>query len=1086
MQVAKALYSVPGELVGKRLDARVDARTVKPYWRGELIKVHPVMAPGRRHTDPADLPAEVSVYAMRDLNTLQRKSSAHGTHVGADAAAVLAHPLPWTKMRQVYRLRFQRHPGRRETRQGPARFLRVTRGTARLFRREPSCSVSGCADGRTAAARVPRFLMSASDVGGRRATRADATTMVCTGSRGMTSVFPNSGADEDWNIHAIEQRWQRVWREERTWEVSNSAGAARRAYVLEMLPYTSGEPHVGHLKNYAVGDAVAHFLRRQGFYVLHPMGYDAFGLPAENHAIRTGKHPRISTDESIASFREQFERWGISIDWSREISTHLPDYYRWTQWIFLQFFRAGLAYRKAAAVNWCPQDATVLANEQVVGGRCERCDSLVEQRQLAQWFFRITDYAERLLNDLHALDWPHHVKVMQQNWIGRSEGAVISFPAGTADIDVFTTRPDTVFGATYLVLAPEHPLIDKIVVDTWPPDADPRWTGVAASPAEAIAAYRTATSHKSELQRQESKGKTGVFTGWYAKNPANGEQIPVFLADYVLAGYGTGAIMAVPGQDQRDWEFAATFGLPIIRTVQPSAGFDGEAYTGDGLAINSEFLNGMTVAEAKTTMTAWLEKHGCGYGTVQYKLRDWLLSRQRYWGCPIPVVHCESCDAVPVPERELPVELPDIADYTPRGKSPLAAAEDWVVTSCPHCGGPARRETDTMDTFVDSSWYYLRYCDPRNEDAAWSQDVLDLWMPINQYIGGIEHAILHLMYSRFVCKALTDLGHLSVQEPFATLFTQGMITRDGAKMSKSKGNVVSPQAIIERYGADTARCYVLFIGPPEQGADWSDTGVEGVNRFLRRLLRLSHQVVASDLATAPPATDPGRDVALRRKVAWAVQKVTADMSGRFAFNTAIAALMELTNECSKALQEGIDRRTVRFALSTAASLLLPFAPHTASECYYLLTGAHVWKQPWPESDVALLETQTIELACQINGKLRGLINVPRDAGDDAICEAALALDEIQRMDCWPLGQAGGGCTGQAGKHRRRLSSAFRPIEENAAAASEATGLSRALCPYPSRERRPAMAEAHGYAAAHSVGNIAPTRGRSQGSTRRKR
>ncbi|MGB6163626.1 MAG: leucine--tRNA ligase [Pseudonocardiaceae bacterium] len=568
-------------------------------------------------------------------------------------------------------------------------------------------------------------------------------------------------------------------------------------------------------------------------------------------------------------------------------------------------------------------------------------------------------------------------------------------------MEVFTTRPDTVFGATYLVLAPEHPLVDKIVADAWPSKVDSRWTGDAATPAEAVAAYRMATGIKSELDRQESTDKTGVFTGGYATNPANGEQIPVFIADYVLMGYGTGAIMAVPGQDQRDWDFATVFGLPIIRTVEPNEGFDGEAYNGEGPAINScqengLSLNGMGVAEAKKTIIAWLERHDHGNATVQYKLRDWLLSRQRYWGCPIPIVYCDSCGLAPVPEEQLPVRLPDIEDYMPKGKSPLAAAEDWVVTHCPRCGGPARRETDTMDTFVDSSWYYLRYCDPKNEQAAWGLPAVRRWMPINQYIGGIEHAILHLLYSRFLCRALADLGHLPVQEPFAALFTQGMITKNGAKMSKSKGNVVSPRTIIEKYGADTARCYVLFVGPPEQGADWSDTGVEGVYRFLRRLSRFTTQVATSDLATIGGPTDPERDIALRRKVAWAVKKVTDDMSGRFAFNTAIAALMELTNECSKALQDGIDRDVVKFALSTAASLLLPFAPHIASECYYQLTGEHVWKQPWPEPDEALLWSETVELACQINGKVRGRINVAQEASDDAIREAALRLDEVQQ------------------------------------------------------------------------------------------
>ncbi len=800
---------------------------------------------------------------------------------------------------------------------------------------------------------------------------------------------------EDFDPKTIDERWQRVWREERSWEVSNTAPAERTAYLLEMLPYTSGEPHVGHLKNYAVGDAVAHFLRRRGYYVLHPMGYDAFGLPAENHAIRTGKHPRLSTDESIAAFREQFERWGISIDWTRELATHQPEYYRWTQWIFLQLFHAGLAYRREAAVNWCPKDATVLANEQVVGGQCERCGALVEQRQLEQWFFGITAYADRLLDDLDGLDWPAHVKTMQRNWIGRSEGASVRFATDAEPIEVFTTRPDTLFGATYLVLAPEHPLVDALVADGWPADVDSRWTGGASTPDEAVAAYRAAAALKTELDRQESKEKTGVFTGAYATNPVNGAKIPVFVADYVLMGYGTGAIMAVPGQDQRDWDFAAEFGLPVIRTVQPSEGFDGEAYPGDGPAVNSGFLDGLGVAEAKRTIISWLEENGHGAPTVTYKLRDWLLSRQRYWGCPIPIVYCDSCGVVPVPQDSLPVELPDVRDYAPKGSSPLATAEEWVATTCPECSGPARRETDTMDTFVDSSWYYLRYCDPRNTEAAWDAQAVGRWMPINQYIGGVEHAILHLLYSRFLMKALADLGHLPVQEPFGALFTQGMITRNGAKMSKSKGNTVSPREIIDRYGADAARCYVLFMGPLDQGADWSDTGVEGVYRFLRRLFRSTVQVAGTDAAVVGASPDPDRDLALRRKTAWAIRKVTDDMSGKFAFNTAIAALMELTKDVSKALQDGIDRETAAFALSTTASLLLPFAPHMASECHHRLTGEHVWKQPWPEPDEELLRTETVELVCQVNGKIRARITVAQDASEEVVREAALGLDDIR-------------------------------------------------------------------------------------------
>jgi leucyl-tRNA synthetase len=642
------------------------------------------------------------------------------------------------------------------------------------------------------------------------------------------SGFPMFGAFEP---DRIEARWQAVWEAERTWQVPNADGGehqdhgsghgdgSRRAYVLEQLPYTSGEPHVGHLKNYTVGDAVAHFWRRQGRRVLHPMGYDAFGLSSENYAIKVGRHPRDTTDESIASFREQFKRWGLSIDWSREISSHDPAYYRWTQWIFLRLYRAGLAYRENAAVNWCPKDETVLANEQVIDGCCERCGSEVRMRQLEQWFFRITAYADRLLSGLDPLRWPGHVKTMQRNWIGRSEGAFIDFATPDAVIRVFTTRPDTLSGATYLVLAPEHPLVDALTAGSWTDGTDPRWTGGHASPREAVEAYRAAAATRSELERQAgAHAKTGVFTGGYAVNPASGRRIGVFIADYVLPGYGTGAIMAVPGQDDRDRAFAEAFGLPVAPAVQPPPGWTGQ-----------------DVAGAKSAAIAWLSAHGFGEPAVTYHLRDWLLSRQRYWGCPIPVIHCGSCGVVPVPDDQLPVRLPDLDDYRPEGgRSPLARAEAWVNTQCPACGGAGRRETDTMDTFVDSSWYYLRYCDPRNEDAAWSAEAMAAWMPADQYVGGVEHAILHLLYSRFVVKALADLGHLPVTEPFASFFGQGMITRNGAKMSKSRGNGVSPKVIIDRYGADAARCYVLFIGPPRQDAEWSDQGIEGVHRFLRR------------------------------------------------------------------------------------------------------------------------------------------------------------------------------------------------------------------------------------------------------------
>jgi leucyl-tRNA synthetase len=862
--------------------------------------------------------------------------------------------------------------------------------------------------------------------------------------------------DNRYEPQEIEPRWQAVWAREHTWEVSNepAAGVTEGApeppssYVLEMLPYPSGEPHIGHLKVYSVGDAIAHFHRRLGRRVLHPMGYDAFGLPAENHAIKTGVNPRESTAASIASFQRQFRSWGISIDWSRELATHEPRYYRWTQWIFLQLLHSGLAYRKEAAVKWCPKDQTVLANEQVVDGHCERCGAEVEIRQLEQWFLRITDYAERLLGDLEEIDWPEHVKTMQRNWIGRSEGAEVTFrcadldPAHPVDYPVFTTRPDTLFGATFFVMAPEHPDVLRLVAGT--------------EQEQAVREYvNHALTESNEERGAADKPKTGVALGRTVTNPVNGEEIPMYVADYVLMEYGTGAIMAVPAHDERDYAFARAQGLPIRRVIegppasppeggdQQSSGGDNQGsgrdnqgsgvddqglpYTGDGPLVNSHpDFDGMGNREALAAIVRWLDREGKGHASVNYRLRDWLVSRQRYWGCPIPVVYCADCGMVPVPEEQLPVELPEIEDYAPRGRSPLAAAEEWVTTQCPACGGPARRETDTMDTFVDSSWYFLRYCDAANDAAAWDPAVLRRWMPVDQYIGGVEHAILHLMYARFFTKALADLGHLDFQEPFRALFTQGMVTKDGAKMSKSRGNVVSPASIVERYGADTARCYILFIAPPDQDADWSDEGVEGMHRFLSRLWRLAAEVAEREgtppyadrssnggsagphaalpgeahapprqSAHAPTGTDlEGDDLELLRKAHWAIDKVSTDLR-RFTFNTAIAAVMELLNEASR-LREQASLPTLSFALSTAASLLFPFAPHVSADVYDRLNGGQrVWEQPWPQVDPALLEREVYELVCQVNGKLRDRVQVPAAATPEQLKELCRAAPNVQ-------------------------------------------------------------------------------------------
>ena len=814
-------------------------------------------------------------------------------------------------------------------------------------------------------------------------------------------------AERRYDPKQIEPKWQEIWARERTWEVSNDPDehdGREKSYVLEMLPYPSGEPHIGHLKNYALGDAIAHFHRRIGQRVLHPMGYDAFGLPAENNAIKTGVHPREATNRSIASYRHWFHRWGISIDWSRELATHEPTYYRWTQWIFLKLFERDLAYRKKAAVKWCPNDQTVLANEQVIDGRCERCGALVEVRQLEQWFFRITDYADRLLDDLDTIDWPEHVKAMQRNWIGRSEGAEVVFRCEELAIDysVFTTRPDTLFGATFFVMAPEHPDVFKLAQGT--------------EYEQQVHEYvNRAITESVELRGAADKPKTGVPLGRTVTNPVTGEQIPMFVADYVLMEYGTGAIMAVPAHDQRDYDFAKAFGLPIRQVVAPeavegaaqareAAGEDatGEqgaftSHTENEVLINSGQFSGMNAVKGQQAIVEWLDREGKGHFSVSYKLRDWLVSRQRYWGCPIPIVYCDRCGLVPIREEDLPVELPDIEDYQPKGRSPLAAAEDWVNVRCSECGGRARRETDTMDTFVDSSWYYMRYCDARNDHAAWDRRALAAWMPVDQYIGGVEHAILHLLYSRFFVKALADMQLLDVQEPFQALFTQGMILGpDGIKMSSSKGNVIAPSEIVERFGADAARCYVLFIGPPDQDAAWADTGIEGIHRrLLGRLWRLADEL--GDTASPPGADQPnnptGDALTIVRKAHWAIDKVTRDMTGRFAFNTAISAIIELTNEIYRYPEADPEAR--RFATATAASLVFPFAPHLGAEAYEMLTGRRAWEEPWPDADPDLLQTETFELVCQVNGKVRDRVSAPTGAPREELEKLCLESRGVQ-------------------------------------------------------------------------------------------
>jgi leucyl-tRNA synthetase len=782
----------------------------------------------------------------------------------------------------------------------------------------------------------------------------------------------------------VERKWQETWERERAFAVSNpelpiTDGAPPRAYVLEMLPYPSAELHMGHVKNYTLGDVVAHVRRRRGYRVLRPMGYDAFGLPAENAAIREGRHPREVTETNIAAIRAQMRRMGWAIDWERELSTHEPGYYRWTQWLFLKFLEAGLAYRKEAPVKWCPSCQTVLANEQVIDGRCERCGAEVEVRNLEQWFFRITEYADRLLDEMALLEsWPERVLAMQRNWIGRSHGAEVVFRIEELGIDVpvFTTRPDTLFGATFFVLAPEHPLVAELVRGT------PRER-------EVLDYARHAAAQSAVARVDPERDKTGIFTGRTITNPVNGEQLPIWVADYVLMEYGTGAIMAVPAHDERDHEFAGRFGLEIRQVVEPADSSSVELpyveKSDVARSVNSGPISGLATPEAIRTIVERLEREGRGRAAVGYRLRDWLLSRQRYWGCPIPIVYCETCGIVPVPEDELPVLLPEIEDYLPKGRSPLAAAEEWVRTTCPACGGPARRETDTMDTFVDSSWYFIRYCDARCDTAPVRREIVDYWAPVNQYIGGIEHAILHLMYARFFTKVMNDLGLVGFREPFLRLFTQGMIYRFGAKMSKSKGNVVTPDELVERFGADTLRLYILFMGPAEEDAEWQDSGIEGTSRFLHRLWRVVGEQAEK------PAQAGAADTPLVRKAHETIAKVGDDIERRFQFNTPIAAVMELVNEIGR----NPDDRGARFACETAVSLIQPYAPHIAEELWQRLGHDRLRDHPWPEADPAMLERATFELVVQVNGKVRDRVTVPVDLAEPELIERASSLPKVQ-------------------------------------------------------------------------------------------
>jgi leucyl-tRNA synthetase len=759
----------------------------------------------------------------------------------------------------------------------------------------------------------------------------------------------------------VEEKWQRIWAETRAFNVPSHIDGGRKTYVLEMLPYPSGELHMGHVRNYMLGEVVAHFRRRRGEQVLRPMGFDSFGLPAENAAIKEGANPRDATPRHIVSIRSQMERLGWAIDWDRVLATHEPEYYRWTQWLFLRFYERGLTYRKEVHVKWCPNDQTVLANEQVVDGRCERCGAEVEAKTLEQWLYRITEYADQLLDEMDLLEsWPDRVLTMQRNWIGRSEGAEVVFRVDGLELDlpVFTTRPDTLFGATFFVLAPEHPLIPELVAGT--------------EHEEEVLDYARHAAARSTVER-ETKEKDGVFTGRFVVNPVNGERIPVWVSDYVLVEYGTGAIMAVPAHDSRDLDFAERFELPIVPVIDE-----------DGALVNSSQFSGLRADDGKRAIVEWLAERGLGRATISYRLRDWLLSRQRYWGAPIPIVYCGRCGIVPVPDADLPVLLPPIDDYLPKGRSPLAAAEDWVRTTCPSCGGQARRETDTMDTFVDSSWYFLRYCDPQNDAAPFDRDLVDYWLPIDQYIGGVEHAILHLLYSRFFVKVMNDIGLVGFREPFARLFTQGMLYYRGAKMSKSKGNVIAPDDYIERHGADAVRLYLPFLGPVDQDAEWQDSGFEGMVRFLHRLWRVS-----LDTVDRPPDVTTGTPLA--RKAHATIAKVTDDIGRRFALNTPIAAVMELVNDISRNPNDP----AARFAVEMALCLIQPYAPHVACELWERLGRERLWEEPWPEADPSQLERDTFELVVQVNGKVRDRFEVDADLPEEELIARATASPKVQ-------------------------------------------------------------------------------------------
>ena len=800
----------------------------------------------------------------------------------------------------------------------------------------------------------------------------------------------------------IEKKWQAIWAETGLFRL-DIRSARPKYYCLMMFPYPSGELHVGHGRNYIIGDALARFKKMEGYELLAPMGWDAFGLPAENAAIQHDIHPAKWTRDNIAKMKRQFIDWGVVYDWTREVTSCQPEYYKWTQWLFLKLYHAGLAYRKAASVNWCPSCKTVLANEQVIDGQCERCCTPIEERYLEQWFLKITEFADKLLEELDGLkEWPERVITMQRNWIDRSFGVQMEFRIKGTDrsLQCFTTRPDTIYGATFMVVSPEHPEAARLAARS------PRQKEIRRALDQFIADKRSGKA-------RTEPSKEGLFLDAYAENPMTGEDIPIYVAPYVLMEYGTGAIMAVPAHDQRDFEFAQRYQLQIREVIRPADGsstLPHAAYVGEGLIVNSGPFDGLDSRDAIQRVASEFEARGIGRRTVNYRLRDWLVSRQRYWGAPIPMVHCPSCGVVPVDEKDLPVLLPEVVDFRPRGdgKSPLATNEEFRTVACPKCGGPAERDTDTMDTFVDSSWYFLRYLSPHADEKPFDRELVNRWLPVDQYVGGVEHAILHLLYARFIVKFLHAQGLVGFSEPFARLFTQGMVCKDGIKMSKSKGNVVSPDTLIARLGADTMRLYILFSGPPERDIEWNDESVEGCHRFLNRVWRLfcEHNDVIGQSITGAIKYDTlsENERVLFRKTHWTIDRMLADIADNFHFNTAISAAMELSNNMTSfaetaAITPGSNAaKALRFAFDALIRLLAPMTPHFSEELWQRMghTGS-IFDERMPQADACYVTRETFDLVIQINSKIRARVCVPAGTAAEELREIALSHQRVKEL-----------------------------------------------------------------------------------------